>query len=224
MAQLLTARPPRAQLRYANNSNYKNDTIIRKEVYVSPAVLAEVKRIVQESEARACAATPRPALRRRSRCAALCVRRVNERRPRALRVALTLPADAAPARAQVLKEDDSQWPEPDRIGRQELEVVMGEDHVSFAAAKIGSLLDVQSSKDPEGLRVFYYVIQARARAASPRPHARLRPQTLQRRNPRPCRAAVRLIWLTLAAVRRGAQDLKCLVLSLISLHFKIKPI
>ena len=73
-----------------------------------------------------------------------------------------LPADAAPARAQVLKEDDSQWPEPDRIGRQELEVVMGEDHVSFAAGKIGSLLDVQSSKDPEGLRVFYYVIQARA--------------------------------------------------------------
>ena len=48
----------------------------------------------------------------------------------------------------MLKEDDSQWPEPDRIGRQELEVVLGDDHVSFAAAKIGSLLDVQSSKDP----------------------------------------------------------------------------
>ena len=66
-ARLLTRSPPRAQLRYANNSNYKNDTIIRKEVYVSPAVLAEVKRIVQESEARACAATPRPPLRRRPR-------------------------------------------------------------------------------------------------------------------------------------------------------------
>ncbi len=65
---------------------------------------------------------------------------------------------------QVLKEDDSQWPEPDRIGRQELEVVLGDDHVSFAAAKIGSLLDVQSSKDPEGLRVFYYLVQARSRA------------------------------------------------------------
>ncbi len=65
---------------------------------------------------------------------------------------------------QVLKEDDSQWPEPDRIGRQELEVVLGDDHVSFAAAKIGSLLDVQSSKDPEGLRVFYYLVQARPRA------------------------------------------------------------
>jgi len=99
----------------------------------------------------------------------------------------------------VLKEDDSQWPEPDRIGRQELEVVMGEDHVSFAAGKIGSLLDVQSSKDPEGLRVFYYVIQARARAASPRPQTRRRcRKRLHRRNPKlplRCRAP----WLTLPA-------------------------
>jgi hypothetical protein len=45
-------------------------------------------------------------------------------------------------------------------------------------AKIGSLVDVTESADPEGLRVFYYLIQ----------------------------------------------DLKALVFSLISLHFKIKPI
>ena len=48
-------------LRYANNSNYKNDVIIRKEgtlvdpcltslVKVSPAVMAEVRRIVEKSE------------------------------------------------------------------------------------------------------------------------------------------------------------------------------
>jgi hypothetical protein len=42
-------------------------------------------------------------------------------------------------------------------------------------AKIGSLLDVQGSKDPEGLRVLYYLVQ----------------------------------------------DLKCLVFSLITLHFKV---
>lgn len=41
---------PDGRLRYANNSNYKNDTMIRKEVRISPGVLAEVKRIVQESE------------------------------------------------------------------------------------------------------------------------------------------------------------------------------
>jgi len=41
---------PDGRLRYANNSNYKKDTIIRKEVRVSPAVLAEFKRIIAESE------------------------------------------------------------------------------------------------------------------------------------------------------------------------------
>lgn len=38
------------QLRYANNSNYKNDTMIRKECYVSQAVLDELKRIIEDSE------------------------------------------------------------------------------------------------------------------------------------------------------------------------------
>lgn len=60
---------------------------------------------------------------------------------------------------QILKEDDNNWPEPDRIGRQELEIVMGNEHISFTTSKIGSLLDVQSSKDPEGLRIFYYLVQ-----------------------------------------------------------------
>lgn len=58
-----------------------------------------------------------------------------------------------------MKEDDNNWPEPDRIGRQELEIVMGNEHISFTTSKIGSLLDVQSSKDPEGLRIFYYLVQ-----------------------------------------------------------------
>lgn len=38
------------KLRYANNSNYKNDTMIRKEVTVSQAVLDEVRRIIQEAD------------------------------------------------------------------------------------------------------------------------------------------------------------------------------
>ena len=80
--------------------------------------------------------------------------------------------------SELLSEDDNLWPEPDRIGRQELEVVLGNEHISFATTKIGSLLEVQQSKDPEGLRVFYYLVQ----------------------------------------------DLKCLVFSLVSLHFKIQPI
>ena len=83
------------QLRYANNSNYKNDTMIRKEVFVSNMVLAELRRIVADSE--------------------------------------------------ILKEDDSNWPEPDRVGRQELEVIIGDEHISFATTKLGSMLQVRSS-------------------------------------------------------------------------------
>ncbi|CAH0488072.1 unnamed protein product [Peronospora effusa] len=116
------------KLRYANNSNYKKDSMIRKEMTVSKSVIDEVKRIISDSE--------------------------------------------------ITKEDDKEWPEPDRVGRQELEIVLGNDHISFTCAKIGSLLDVQDSKDPEGLHVLYFLVQ----------------------------------------------DLKCLVFSLITLHFKIKPI
>lgn len=81
------------QLRYANNSNYKNDTIIRKEVHVSKAVLGELERIIED--------------------------------------------------AGIMQEDDSKWPEPDRTGRQELEIIMGSDHISFATTKLGSMLQVR---------------------------------------------------------------------------------
>ncbi|GJQ08865.1 hypothetical protein GpartN1_g656.t1 [Galdieria partita] len=119
---------PDGKLRYANNSHYKKETMIRKEVYVTEAVLKELRRIIEQSD--------------------------------------------------IMKEDDSKWPEPDKTGRQELEIVLGNEHISFATTKIGSLLDVQNSEDPNGLRNFYYLVQ----------------------------------------------DLKCFVFSLISLHFKIKPI
>merc|ERR1712151_327714 len=119
---------PDGKLRYANNSNYKNDTMIRKEAYVSPQVLLELKRVVDDAE--------------------------------------------------IMKENDALWPAPDRVGRQELEILIGDEHISFTTAKIGSLLEINASRDPDGLRAFYYLIQ----------------------------------------------DLKCMVFSLIGLHFKIKPI
>ncbi|RMD40833.1 hypothetical protein DV735_g4317, partial [Chaetothyriales sp. CBS 134920] len=117
-----------ATARYANNSNYRNDSLIRKEMCVSGLMIAEIKRIIKDSE--------------------------------------------------IMKEDDSKWPQKNRDGRQELEIRLGNDHIQFETAKIGSLVDVADSADPEGLRVFYYLVQ----------------------------------------------DLKALVFSLISLHFKIKPI
>ncbi|KAL8746901.1 MAG: hypothetical protein Q9190_001132 [Brigantiaea leucoxantha] len=79
--------------------------------------------------------------------------------------------------SEIMKEDDSKWPEKNKDGRQELEIRLGNEHISFETAKIGSLVDVTESADPEGLRVFYYLVQ----------------------------------------------DLKALVFSLISLHFKGKP-
>merc|ERR1712184_86839 len=119
---------PDGKLRYANNSNYKNDTMIRKEAYVSPSCLQELRRIVDDAE--------------------------------------------------IMKENDALWPAPDRVGGQELEILIGDEHISFTTSKIGSLLDINASRDPDGLRAFYYLVQ----------------------------------------------DLKCLVFSLIGLHFKIKPI
>ncbi|KAJ9609422.1 Protein mago nashi [Cladophialophora chaetospira] len=117
-----------ATARYANNSNYRNDSLIRKEMCVSSLLVAEIKRVIRDSE--------------------------------------------------IMKEDDSRWPQKNKDGRQELEIRLGNEHIQFETAKIGSLGDVTDSADPEGLRVFYYLVQ----------------------------------------------DLKALVFSLISLHFKIKPI
>ena len=80
--------------------------------------------------------------------------------------------------SEILQEDDRLWPMPDKVGKQELEIILGEEHIKFTTSKLGSLLDVQDSQDPEGLKVFYYLVQ----------------------------------------------DLKSLVFSLVSAHFKVKPI
>lgn len=97
--------------------------------------------------------------------------------------------------SEIIKEDDAKWPRKNVAGRQELEVRLGKEHISFEVskpsapsgqspavdrferdreadhgypnillgpeqtAKIGSLVDVQDSEDPEGLRVMYYLVQ-----------------------------------------------------------------
>ncbi|KAI9302452.1 Mago nashi protein, partial [Cunninghamella echinulata] len=95
--------------RYANNSNYRNDSLIKKEMFVSQAVIEELKRIVEES--------------------------------------------------QIMGQDDSKWPTKNVVGSQELEVRVGNDHISFETSKLGSLAEVQQTQDPDGLRTFYYLIQ-----------------------------------------------------------------
>jgi len=92
-------------VRYANNSNYRNDSLIRKEskqtlhlfiikarqtdaskVCVSSLVIAEIKRIIKDSE--------------------------------------------------IMKEDDTKWPQKNKDGRQELEIRLGNEHISF---EVGTL-------------------------------------------------------------------------------------
>ena len=101
--------------------------MIKKEAFVSPGVLDQARRIIEESG--------------------------------------------------IVEVDPSSWPQAtDR--KQELEIKTGKIHATFACAEIGSLLDIQKSNDPEGLKKFYYL----------------------------------------------TQDLKTLVFSLVSLHFRIRPI
>ena len=40
---------PNGRLRYANNSNYKADFLIRKEVFCTDIILAELRRIIEDS-------------------------------------------------------------------------------------------------------------------------------------------------------------------------------
>lgn len=40
------------------------------------------------------------------------------------------------------REDDKLWPMPDRVGRQELEIVMGNEHISFTVSRLSSVLNL----------------------------------------------------------------------------------
>eukprot|EP01095_Lingulamoeba_sp_RSL-Kostka_P012529 TRINITY_DN4987_c0_g1_i1.p2 TRINITY_DN4987_c0_g1~~TRINITY_DN4987_c0_g1_i1.p2 ORF type:complete len:157 (+),score=38.33 TRINITY_DN4987_c0_g1_i1:33-503(+) len=59
----------------------------------------------------------------------------------------------------ILEQGDDDWPEPSSVGKQELEIVLNDTHISFRTSKIGALIEVQDSRDPEGLRIFHYLIQ-----------------------------------------------------------------
>jgi len=72
------------------------------------------------------------------------------------------------------REDDTKWPKRNTMGRQELEIRLGKEHISFETAKLGSLVEVQDSDDPEGLRVMYYLVQD-LKVRATRPHDQLTP-------------------------------------------------
>ena len=114
-------------LQYSNNSNYKNDQVIRKQVALSSLMIKEFYKIVVDSE--------------------------------------------------IMRENEELWPAPNKVGKMELILRYEDVEWKGRTTKLGALSEIGQSKDPEGLRVFYYL----------------------------------------------SQDLKTLVLSIMSLHFKIKP-
>jgi len=84
--------------------------------------------------------------------------------------------------SNILQYDDAHWTQPDSVGRQELEVRVAGQHVSFVCGKIQSMAELEgkgvTGDALEGMKQLYFL----------------------------------------------SQDLRCLVMSLITLHFKIKPI
>jgi protein mago nashi len=59
----------------------------------------------------------------------------------------------------ILNCKDEEWPKPDKIGKQELVVRVGDKEVTLTTSKIGSYAEVQKTKDPEGLTLFFYLVQ-----------------------------------------------------------------
>ncbi|KAK7195396.1 mago nashi-like protein [Novymonas esmeraldas] len=92
-------------LKYVNNSNYRNEFIIKKQARVSPAVLGELKRLI--------------------------------------------------VKYSVCESDDEQWPTPDRNGRQELEIHLGNTHISLVTNKLTSMADIPKTSEAASLERFY---------------------------------------------------------------------
>lgn len=57
------------------------------------------------------------------------------------------------------RADDAKWPMPDENGKQELEIVSDDTHISFVTSKIGRMLDIQQSSDPDGLLKLHILSQ-----------------------------------------------------------------
>ncbi|GEM11742.1 hypothetical protein Rt10032_c16g5759 [Rhodotorula toruloides] len=96
------------RLRFALNTNYRNEGLLRREMYLSDATLKEFQRIVAESEITKSVPSLLPAS------------------PFPLPLVLAL--SPAPERAG---EDDSKWPQKSVIGKQEFECRMAPYHLAF---------------------------------------------------------------------------------------------
>ncbi len=60
--------------------------------------------------------------------------------------------------SEVLTVDDAAWPAPDRNGRQELEVLLDGQHISFATNKVSTIPEIEATQDREGLTKFVQLV------------------------------------------------------------------
>lgn len=58
----------------------------------------------------------------------------------------------------VCDSDDEKWPTPDRNGRQELEIHLGNTHISLVTNKLTSMADIPTSEN-EDLEHFYNFVR-----------------------------------------------------------------
>lgn len=50
-----------------------------------------------------------------------------------------------------IPKDDALWPPPDPGSQNKLEIIIGDERISFTTSKIGSLIDINQPKNPESL-------------------------------------------------------------------------
>lgn len=51
-------------------------------------------------------------------------------------------------KSNILAYSDKKWPKPDKIGKQELNIRIGSQEVTYKTSKIGSSAEVQKTEDP----------------------------------------------------------------------------
>ena len=73
--------------------------------------------------------------------------------------------------SHILSEIDTRWPDKDSSGGQELEIRIGNEHISFTCSNIGSIAEIDryyrqenigvsdDNSDPFGLKSFFYLCQ-----------------------------------------------------------------
>ncbi len=59
----------------------------------------------------------------------------------------------------IMECEDKEWPKPDKIGKQQFVVRIGSKEINLVTSKIGSYGEVQKTNDPNGLTIFFYLVQ-----------------------------------------------------------------